>query len=136
MNNPMTPITAIQAEATEAILGEITDRRGLNGAWDSIDSDIQKEVASCFEDIVHRAITQTAEVVRKEERERIQSELESCQDESRVHVKNMWRYRKALEWIANSAKYAGIIDSGKRVAQKMGEHARQALEDRANLLTK
>lgn len=36
----------------EKILSDLTDRSGLDGAWDSIDSDIQEEIKETWVSIV------------------------------------------------------------------------------------
>lgn len=39
-------------EIVDAILVDLTDRRGLRHAWDEIDDDIRDEIKACWAEIV------------------------------------------------------------------------------------
>jgi hypothetical protein len=46
----------VEQRIVEAIIFDLSDRRGLSGEWDMIDDDIKKQIRAAWREIVRREI--------------------------------------------------------------------------------
>lgn len=52
----MSKVSKEARDAVRKIVADLSDRRGLRQEWEQIDRDIQKEIRSMWEQIIHEAI--------------------------------------------------------------------------------